>query len=101
MKTALVDCLSYSVNYAIQFPNYITIPASVRCTFRSYKYIKMKTLKLVSILAFCLVFLFSVTSCVVLVKKDNGNHKGWYKNPKNPHNPNNLDLGSRKGNKNK
>lgn len=33
-------------------------------------------------------FLFSTTSCVVfLEKKDNGKHKGWYKNPKNPHHP--------------
>jgi hypothetical protein len=22
-----------------------------------------------------------------VVKKDNGKHKGWYKNPNNPHNP--------------
>jgi hypothetical protein len=61
----------------------------------------MKILKLVSILVLCAVVLFSVSSCVVLVKKDNGNHKGWYKNPHNPHNPNYLDLGSKKGNKKK
>ena len=38
-----------------------------------------------------------VTACVkrtvvvqkntTVVKKDNGKHKGWYKNPNNPHNP--------------
>lgn len=22
-----------------------------------------------------------------VIKKDNGKHKGWYKNPHNPHNP--------------
>ena len=37
------------------------------------------------------------TSCVkrtvvvqretTVIKKDNGNHNGWYKNPHNPHNP--------------
>ncbi len=27
------------------------------------------------------------TVVVVQPKKDNGKHKGWYKNPKNPHHP--------------
>jgi hypothetical protein len=40
---------------------------------------------LVTILLFTAI-LFACESCVVLVKEDNGNHKGWYKNPKNPHN---------------
>lgn len=31
--------------------------------------------------------LLNGTSCIVFVKKDNGKHLGWYKNPKNPHNP--------------
>jgi len=61
----------------------------------------MKSLKFVSILILCILFLVSSTSCVVLVKKDNGNHKGWYKNPKNPHNPNYMDMGKQKGNKSK
>ncbi|MBK7133631.1 MAG: hypothetical protein IPH69_12660 [Bacteroidales bacterium] len=61
----------------------------------------MKAIKMASVLVLCALFLLSTTSCVVLVKKDNGNHKGWYKNPKNPHNPNYLDLGNRKGNKKK
>jgi hypothetical protein len=30
--------------------------------------------------------LFPVPACVV-VKKDNGKHKGWTKNPNNPHHP--------------
>jgi hypothetical protein len=39
---------------------------------------------------FLQVLLISVSlvsiSCVT-TKKDNGKHKGWYKNPKNPHHP--------------
>jgi hypothetical protein len=31
--------------------------------------------------------LLGTQSCIVLNKKDNGKHKGWYKNKKNPHNP--------------
>jgi len=30
------------------------------------------------------LFLFSQSSCVVLVRKDNGLHKGHYKSPNNP-----------------
>jgi len=47
----------------------------------------MKTIKLTSF-ALLITFFFSTTSCVVFVKKDNGKHKGWYKNTNNPHNPN-------------
>jgi hypothetical protein len=33
----------------------------------------------------------------VLHKKDNGKHKGWYKNPNNPHHPNSTNPGNSKG----
>jgi hypothetical protein len=39
------------------------------------------------IVAAILVSLFAFTSASCMVKKDNGKHKGWYKNPKNPHHP--------------
>jgi hypothetical protein len=42
-------------------------------------------------------FLFSMTSCVVVAKSDNGKHKGWYKNPNNPHNPNSMNPGKANG----
>lgn len=29
-----------------------------------------------------------------VVKKDNGKHKGWYKNPKNPHHPSHSSGGT-------
>ena len=42
----------------------------------------------------------SLTSCVVVppvaVKKDNGKHKGWYKNTNNPHNANTTNPGHTK-----
>lgn len=47
----------------------------------------MKTVRLYTVLLIGLVFMFSTTSCFVVVSKDNGKHKGWYKNPKNPHHP--------------
>ena len=47
--------------------------------------------------------LLPAASCVVTVKKDNGKHKGWYKNPNNPHNPAHDVAGKNagKGNTNK
>ncbi len=43
--------------------------------------------------AVCL--LIGTQSCVVVKteKKDNGKHKGWYKNRHNPHNPNTNNPG--------
>lgn len=47
------------------------------------------------------MFLLSATSCVVLVKRDNGRHKGWFKHPQNPHNPYNSSNGKHKSNSQK
>jgi hypothetical protein len=57
----------------------------------------MKPFKTIATLLLCMGLLFSSTSCVVLVKKDNGKHKGWYKNPNNPHNPYSTNPGNSKG----
>ncbi|MES2617530.1 MAG: hypothetical protein V4613_06620 [Bacteroidota bacterium] len=39
-----------------------------------------------------IALLLFLTACVTYypktVKRNNGNHYGWYKNPRNPHNPN-------------
>jgi len=48
--------------------------------------LKTKTFRIIAILLLCMGLLFSTTSCIVFVKKDNGRHKGWYKNSNNPHN---------------
>lgn len=61
----------------------------------------MKTVKTFVILALCMGFLFNITSCVVLVREDNGKHKGWYKNPHNPHHPHSTNPGKSKGKSNK
>ena len=61
----------------------------------------MKTLRTIAILVLCMGLLFSATSCVVLVKKDNGKHKGWFKNSNNPHNPISTNPGKSKGNPHK
>jgi hypothetical protein len=64
----------------------------------------MKSLRAISILVLCIMFLFASSSCVVLVRKDNGLHKGWFKNPGNPHNPHNthfIKQGRSKGNSKK
>lgn len=44
----------------------------------------MKQFKSIAILIMLTAFLFSASSCVVLRKKDNGKHKGWFKDKKNP-----------------
>jgi len=53
----------------------------------------MKVFSKILALALCISFLFSTTSCVVLVPKDSGKHKGWYKNQNNPHNPHTTNPG--------
>jgi hypothetical protein len=47
----------------------------------------MKTPQKIAIIVLSVLFILSLTSCAVFVKKDNGKHKGWYKNSNNPHNP--------------
>jgi hypothetical protein len=56
----------------------------------------MKTLRIVVLLALITVLLFGATSCAIYVK-DNGEHKGWYKNPKKPHYVNYMDQGKSNG----
>jgi ABC-type oligopeptide transport system substrate-binding subunit len=58
----------------------------------------MKRFKTIAVLLLCMGFLFSTTSCVVLVKENNGKHKGWFKNPNNPHHPYSTNPGKSKGN---
>lgn len=58
----------------------------------------MKAFRAVTILFLCFGYLFNTTSCLV-VKHDNGKHKGWYKNSNNPHHPNTINLGKSKGKK--
>ena len=55
-----------------------------------------------------IVFALLMTSCtrvIVAPKKDNGKHKGWFKNRHNPHHPNSDNPGQKKkgnsGNKKK
>jgi len=42
-----------------------------------------------------MVLLFAATSCVV-VRKDNGKHRGWFKNRNNPHHPRTTNPGKSK-----
>ncbi len=44
-------------------------------------------MKFNNIILISLITHFSATSCLVLVEKDSGKHKGWYKNTNNPHHP--------------
>jgi len=57
----------------------------------------MKIFRTVALLALCTGLLLSVTSCAVMVQRDNGNHKGWYKNSNNPHHPYSTNPGKSKG----
>ncbi|MES2589208.1 MAG: hypothetical protein V4622_09515 [Bacteroidota bacterium] len=50
-----------------------------------------KVAKLLSLVLF-VGFLLNLQACVVVHKKDNGKHKGWYKNKRNPHNPNTVKV---------
>ncbi len=57
----------------------------------------MKKLKSIAILFLLTAFLFGTSSCLVVHTKDNGKHKGWFKNSKNPHNPNSSNPGNGNG----
>lgn len=57
----------------------------------------MRTGKIITILVLCFGLLISVPSCTVFVKKDNGQHKGWNKNPNNPHHPQSTNPGKAHG----
>jgi hypothetical protein len=59
---------------------------------------KMKSFRTIIVLVFCMVFLYSTTSCAVFVVRDNGKHKGWHKNSNNPHTPFSTNPGKSKGN---
>lgn len=58
----------------------------------------MKTIKAAFLIVLCLGIWFNTTSCFVLVKKDNGKHRGWNNNSNNPHHPNSTNPGKAKGN---
>lgn len=58
----------------------------------------MKTFRVEFVIVLCLGILFSTTSCLVLVEKDNGRHRGWHNNSNNPHNPNSTNPKKSKGN---
>lgn len=57
----------------------------------------MKILKLFSVFVVSTGLMIGVNACTVhIFKKDNGKHKGWYKNPNNPHHPNTTNPGHTK-----
>jgi len=58
----------------------------------------MKLFKPLIIIFFSLILLFAVSSCVV-VRKDNGKHRGWFKNRNNPHHFNSTNPGKSEGSK--
>lgn len=48
----------------------------------------MKILRSITAVMLVTVLLLNLTSCLVVHQpKDNGKHKGWYKNNGNPHSP--------------
>ncbi len=52
----------------------------------------MKILKAIIPILLSLVIILNLTSCFLVVRQDNGKHKGWYKNPHNPHNPSKVTI---------
>lgn len=57
----------------------------------------MKIIRKIIVIILCAGLLFGYTSCAVFVVKDNGKHKGWYKNSNNPHHPKSTNPGHSKG----
>jgi hypothetical protein len=52
----------------------------------------MKKLKVFIPIILSMIIMLNLTSCFLILndKKDNGQHRGWYKNQNNPHNPNKV-----------
>jgi hypothetical protein len=55
----------------------------------------MKTIRTSLRILTITLFLFSTSSCLI-IKSDNGKHKGWFKNSNNPHNPRTTNPGKAK-----
>ena len=60
----------------------------------------MKAIKIILPLVLSMIIVLNLSSCFLVLndKKDNGHHKGWYKNPNNPHHPNTNKNGNGHGN---
>lgn len=61
----------------------------------------MKKFRTILSIALCMIFLVGTTSCAVRVQeghvhRDQGNHRGWYKNSNNPHHPQSTNPGHEK-----
>jgi hypothetical protein len=56
----------------------------------------MKKFKTIVIMALFLGLMSGAASCTVYFAKDNGKHKGWYKNSRNPHHPKKIKPGKSK-----
>ncbi len=59
----------------------------------------MKTLGIFAVILMFAGFLVCTSSCAVIVKRDNGVHRGWYKIPDRPHHQNSENPGKHKGNR--
>jgi len=61
-----------------------------------------KAIKIAGVCIGCMLIIYT-TSCVSVksVSRDNGNHNGWYKNPKNPHHPDTVKPQKQTGNSQK
>lgn len=57
----------------------------------------MKIFKTISIMSLSVFLVINLTSCFIVLEKENGKHKGWYKNPNNPHHPETTNPGKSKG----
>lgn len=57
----------------------------------------MKTVKYIIAFVLTSILFLGQTSCIGVYRKDNGKHKGWFKNPNNPHHPNSTNPGKAKG----
>ena len=63
----------------------------------------MKAIKTIIPIVISLIIILNLSSCFLIVRRDNGKHSGWYKNPNNKHYPNNIIIikpGKGKGNGN-
>lgn len=61
----------------------------------------MKIPATISMILLCLIFLFSTTSCTVVLKNNNENPRVWHKSPASPNPPTVVNPGKSNGKQNK
>jgi len=88
----------YAINRTVYVSSKRVMQRSLMAEFKVFLFFiqrqteskKMRFIKRVLFLGLCVGLLYSATACVVVHKRDNGRHYGWYKRDHKPSNAHRL-----------